>query len=128
MSAVVSGSINRAGQPMVPVAIQNQSRQQSATFNFIIDTGFNGELQLPIADIGRLGLTPTGIVNSQLADGQIVEDRMYPALVLWLGTLMAVNIIESENNIPLIGAGLLWGNVMTVEWDFGGRVAVEPIS
>ena len=53
---------------------------------------------------------------------------MYPALVLWLGTLMAVNIIESENNIPLIGAGLLWGNVMTVEWDFGGRVAVEPIS
>ena len=124
---MVSGSINRAGQPTIPVAVQNLARQQFITFNFIIDTGFNGHLQLPAADIGRLGLALTETVDTQLADGQVVEADVYPATVLWLGAPTAVNIIESENNIPLVGAGMLWGSVMTVEWEFGGSVTVEPI-
>lgn len=43
-------------------------------------------------------------------------------------TPTVVNVVESETNIPLIGAGLLWGSVMTVEWEFGGAVTVGPIS
>ncbi len=113
---------------MLPLAVQGVARQRFITFNFNVDTGFNGDLQLAVADIGRLELTPAGIANSQLADGQIVEDRTYPATVLWLGTPTAVNVIESANNISLIGTGLLWGSVMTVEWEFGGSVTVEPIA
>jgi len=113
---------------MLPVAVQNPGQRQYVTINFIIDTGFNGHLQLPTADIDRLGLTSTESLNTELADGQVVEADVYPATVLWLGTLTPVDVIESERNIPLIGAGLLWGSVMTVEWEFGGRVAFEPIS
>ena len=127
MSAVATGSINRAGQATMPVAVENPVRQQFITFHFIMDTGFNGDLQLPVADIGRLDLTSTETTDTQLADGQVVRADVYPATVLWLGTPTAVNIIESENNIPLVGAGMLWGSVMTVEWEFGGSVTVEPI-
>ena len=124
---MTTGSINRAGQPMLPVAVQSPARQQFITFNFIMDTGFNGDLQLPAADIGRLGLAPIETVDTELADGQVVEADVYPATALWLGTSTAVNIIESENNIPLVGAGLFWGSAMIVEWEFGGRVSIEPI-
>ena len=124
---VVSGSINRARQPTLPVAILNPLCQQFTTFNFIIDTGFNGHLQLPVADIGRIGLAPTETVNTQLADGQVVRARMYRATVRWLEIPTIVNIIESETNIPLVGAGLLWGSAMSIEWQFGGSVTVEPI-
>lgn len=128
MSAVVSGSVNRAGQPMIPIAVRKPGRQQFVTFNFIIDTGFNGDLQLSRSDIASLELTATRTINSQLADGQVVEDRVYPATALWQGSATAVEVIESERNIALIGAGLLWGSVMTVEWEFGGSVSVEPIA
>lgn len=112
---------------MMPVAVHNQARQQFVTFNFIIDTGFNGYLQLPIADIGRLGLTSTGTVNTQLADGQVVRARTYPATVMWLETPTVVNVIESERGIPLIGTNLLWGSSMTIEWEFGGLVTIAPL-
>ena len=128
MSAVVTGSINRAGQAMIPIAVQNPARQQFVTFNFIVDTGFNGYLQLPMADIGRLRLTPAETIDTQLADGQVVESRMYRAMARWLETPTAVNVIESEKNIPLVGAGLLWHSSMLVEWEFGGRVTVAPLA
>ena len=112
---------------MIAVAVQNPGQQQFITFNFIIDTGFNGYLQLPRADISRLELTSTETTNTQLADGQVVEADVYPATALWLGTRTTVDVIESRRNISLIGAGLLWGNAMAIEWQFGGSVTIEPI-
>ena len=113
---------------MIPVAMQDLTRRQNITFNCIIDTGFNGDVQLPTIDINRLGLISTGTVNTQLADGQMVRSRTYQAMAIWMEVPTVVNVVESETNIPLIGAGLLWGSVMTIEWEFGGRVSVEPIS
>jgi len=128
MTLAVSGSINRVRQPTLPVAILDPGRRQFITLNFIIDTGFDGDSQLPTADISRLSLTSTGTVNTQLADGQVVRARTYPATVIWLVTSTAVNVIESEKNIPLIGAKLLWGSSMTVQWEFGGLVTIAPLS
>ena len=113
---------------MIPVAIYNPTRRQFITFNFIIDTVFNGNLQLPTTDIVRLGLTSTETIDTQLADGQIAKANVYPATAMWLGTPTAVNVIESERNIPLVGAGLLWGSAMSIEWEFGGRVTVRPLA
>ena len=82
MTLAVSGSINRIRQPTIPVAMLEPGRRQFIAFNFIIDTGFDGDVQLPTADISRLGLTSTGTVNTQLADGQVVRARTYPATVI----------------------------------------------
>lgn len=128
MIGVVRGNINLAGQAMIPIAVQSLARRQLVPFYFIIDTGFNGDLQLPMADIARLGLTSTGTVNTQLADGQVVKANVYPVTVMWLGIPTTVNVIESERNIPLVGAGLLWGSSMTVQWEFGGLVTIAPLA
>ena len=127
MTLAVSGSVNRVRQPTVPVAILDSGSRQFVALNFIIDTGFDGDLQLPTAHISRLGLTSTGTVNTQLADGQVVRAKTYPATIIWLGTSTAVNVVESEKNIPLIGAKLLWGSSMSIEWEFGGHVTITPL-
>lgn len=62
-----------------------------------------------------------------MADGQVVRARTYPATVMWLKIPAIVNVIGSERNIPLIGANLLWGSSMVIEWEFGGLVTVTPI-
>ena len=64
---------------MIPIAGQNLARRQFVPFYFIIDTGFNGDLQLPIEAIDRLGLTSTETADTQLADGQVVRANTYPA-------------------------------------------------
>lgn len=113
---------------MIPIAVHNLAHQQFVPFHFIIDTGFNGDLQLPIEAINRLALTSTETTDTQLADGQVVKANAYPATVMWLGIPTAVNVIESERNIPLVGAGLLWGSAMSIEWEFGGRVTVARLA
>ncbi len=112
---------------MIPVAVQSPALQQFVTYNLIIDTGFNGDLQLPAADIGHIGLAASGTVDTQLADGQVVNTNTYPATALWLGIPTSVSIIESEMNIPLIGAGLLWGTELLVQWEFGGSVTIATL-
>ena len=56
---MTTGKINLTGQPTVSIIVLNPIRQQFIAFNPIVDTGFTGDLQLPLDDIARLDLTAT---------------------------------------------------------------------
>ena len=124
---MAAGNVNLAGQPTAPIIVLNPVRQQFIAFNPIVDTGFSGDLQLPVDDIARLELTATEKIQTQLADGQVVEADVYSATALWLENPMTIDIIASERNIQLIGTNLLWGTSMTVKWRFGGQVIIAPL-
>ena len=124
---MIPGSINPIGQATVPVSIMDDASGQFVDFNLVIDTGFNGDVQLPFRDILRLNLPLIDSGRSQLADGRVTRYDVYRATVLWLGNRRAVRVVDGEEGIPLIGANLLWGTAMTVQWEFGGRVSIEPI-
>lgn len=124
---MAAGRINITGQPTVSIVVLNPGRQQFVAFNPIVDTGFNGDLQLPFDDIARLGLTATEKIKTQLADGQVVEADVYSATALWLGNPITIDIIASERNIQLIGTNLFWGTSMTVQWRFGGQVIITKL-
>ena len=125
---MIHGSISLTRHATLPVSILNHGSDQFITFNFVVDTGFTGWLQLPEADVRRLDLPLVDQVDSQLADGRIVKANVHAATVSWLGNQTTVNLISAEGNIPLVGAGLLWGSAMSIEWEFGGRVTVEPLA
>lgn len=124
---MTTGKINLTGQPTVPIIVLNPIRQQFIAFNPIVDTGFSGDLQLPIDDIARLDLTATEKIKTQLADGQVVEADVYSATALWLENPITIDIIASERDIQLIGTNLFWGTSMTVKWQFGGQVIITPL-
>ena len=124
---MTTGSIGVNGQAMLPVSILNNRSGQFVVFNFVIDTGFSGDLQLPADDIARLNLLFLDRTDSQLADGRTVRADVYSATVLWLDHRAVIKVISANENIPLIGTNLLWGSAMAIEWEFGGRVTVAPI-
>ena len=123
---MINGSINRARQATAPIIVLNPASQQFAWFNPVIDTGFNGDLQLPIADITRLNLPLVTTSRTILADGQEVHADVYAATVPWLGNSRRVEIIAARD-LPLIGANLLWETSLTIDWEYGGQVAITPL-
>ncbi len=125
---MIDGSIGLTRHAMLPVSILDHASGQFTTFNFIVDTGFTGWLQLPVTDVRRLRLPLVDQLDSQLADGRVVKADVHAATVSWLGNQATINLISAEGNIPLIGTALLWGSAMSVEWEFGGSVTVEPLA
>ena len=125
---MTTGSISLARQATCPVSIMDETNGRFVTFNVVIDTGFNGDVQLPSRDIARLSLPQVGIIDTVLADGSVVESQAHGATVLWLGNRRTVRVVDGEEGIPLVGANLLWDSITTIEWQFGGRVSIEPIS
>ena len=125
---MTNGSISLTQQATLPIPLLNNNSGQFVAFNFIIDTGFTGDLQLPAADIVRLNLPLVDKLDSQLADGRIVQAEVHAGTVLWFGNQETVNVISAAENIPLVGTKLLWGSAMSVEWEFGGRVTVAPLA
>ena len=100
MTETINGSINQAGQATLPIAVMNTESQQFMGFNPVLDTGFNGDLQLPIDDITRLNLTAVDTVETILADGQVVDADVYTATALWLGNPRTISIIAAVQKYP----------------------------
>jgi len=68
---VITGVVSDDGVPLITLELAG--RQWAAT----IDTGFNGDLELPEELQGRLNDQPAGRVRSALAGGQIIEEDAY---------------------------------------------------
>lgn len=46
-------------------------------FDLIVDSGFNGEVMLPIAIIQKLGLQQRGTIQNILADGSTLKSETF---------------------------------------------------
>lgn len=103
------------------------------SIDFIIDTGYTGELTLPQEIIDRLDLQavnyeefdvgPTAV----LADGTIRNVTVYVARVLWNDRLRSVEV-DSLGIAPLVGMGLLRGSNLSIDAAPGGLVTITELS
>lgn len=93
---------------------------------FIIDTGFYGEMALPGRLLRRLDVEPLARRSLVLADGSA---RVSPAaeLVLdWDGEPRLTEVLELDGS-PLIGAILLNEFSLHSQMTSGGEVLIEPL-
>ncbi len=111
---MTAGGVNRARQATLRLLIMDAVSRRFVVYYLVIDTGFNGDVQLPSLDIARLNLSQSGTIATALADGRMVECQAYDATVLWQGGRRRVRVIDREEGIPLIGTNLLWDTEMTV--------------
>jgi clan AA aspartic protease len=101
--------------------------------DFIIDTGYTGELTLPQDIIDRLNLQAANYDESDvgptavLADGAIRTVTVYVATILWNDRLRNVEV-DSLGIAPLIGMRLLRGCNLSINAAPGGRVAITELS
>lgn len=68
---MILGTVSADGVPTIALSIAGQD------WSAIIDTGFNGDLELPNDFRDSLDARDVGRVTSALAGGQILEENVY---------------------------------------------------
>ena len=111
---------------MLTVSGRNGATEQ---IDFLIDTGFYGELALSQVTIDRLNLALSDRSETTLtmADGTTSTANTYSAYVLWHGRRREVEVINLEADF-LLGMDLLSGSNLNVDAVPGGAVVITELS
>lgn len=102
------------------------------TIEFLIDTGFNGDFQLPQQIASMLALGAPSSRRIRLADGRERDVPYYTLLVEWddpeteQAERLCEVLVGGKGN-PLIGTEILRGHFLQIELTDGGDVSVEPL-
>jgi clan AA aspartic protease len=92
----------------------------------VIDTGFNGDLILPLEAISELGLKLQGYQKAILGDGKTSQFQVYAAAVIWDGSKKLVEVNAASSGV-LIGMGLLEGYKLEVNTTLNGIVTITNL-
>ncbi|MEG4203080.1 clan AA aspartic protease [Microcoleus sp. Pol7_A1] len=93
---------------------------------FVIDTGFTGELCLPPEAVSLMGLTFRHDTPANLADNSEVLLSLHEAIVLWDGLEREVLLIATGRR-PLLGTALLDERELVIQFTEGGLVTIDEL-
>jgi predicted aspartyl protease len=122
---VIVGSVNARLEAMLQLQIEDSSGHLQV-IDTVIDTGFTGDLTLPIARLVAPGLPWAGEVVLQLGDGSAQTIDVYKAILMWDSNPIQVGVYAVET-APLLGTRLLAGHEVKVQFVPGGAVTIVPI-
>ncbi len=98
----------------------------SIPIEFVIDTGFTGELCLPLEAVALMGLIFRHDIPANLADNSEVLLPIYEATVLWDGEEREVLVIATGRR-PLLGTALLDEQDRVIQFTEGGLVTIDEL-
>jgi clan AA aspartic protease len=96
----------------------------SLAIEFVVDTGFTGELTLPPAAVATLGLPFAYDEVINLADDSNTVVPVHAAIILWQEEEREVRVFATGKR-PLLGTALLDGNEFVVQFAEQGLVTIE---
>ncbi len=105
----------------VPLGAQSSAE---AIGEFVIDTGFTGDLMLPLTEVQILKLPFVEASVNILADGQRVLLQKHEAVILWDGEEKVVEVIEGGDR-RLLGTRLLEGYDVLAQFVENGTVELR---
>jgi clan AA aspartic protease len=112
----MNGFIDECGRALLKIEVSTNPTSSALAIEVWVDTGFTGELVLPLHMIELLGLAHSGSVDAILADGSQVELSTYTCFVDWLGEQRRLEVVANEGEYPLLGVGLLLGLELRVNY------------
>lgn len=121
---MVKGQFDRRGQPLLPVELAGLHR--TLTLHALVDTGFDGDLCVPIIVAMTLGLELKDADYVELADGSVRRELIFRGTVR-VGDLSPKEgeIVLTESEQPLIGSGMFEG--LRLDIDYGAwTVMLRP--
>ena len=120
---MIRGVINDGLELMVVVEISNGDGAFES-FEAVLDTGFDGDLTLPLDAVERLGLEYENQTPMILAGDQQMDASVYRGFVKWFGPEREIYVIAAEGQ-PLLGMHLLAGCKVTIYVRPGGEALIE---
>ena len=112
-------------QALLPVTFQFLG-QPSLTLEFVVDTGFTGELTLPQAAVTAMQLPYFHEQQSVIADGSTIFIPVHQTMILWNGVRRAVRVLATGRR-PLLGTALLDDQELRVRFREGDLVSVGDL-
>jgi clan AA aspartic protease len=103
----MTGFVDDSGRALVRLRLKHPTSYKEIEFEAWIDTGFTGELVVPKAMVGSLGLPFGPAVKARLADGSEIQLDTYTCLLEWFGEWKRIEVVANEGHCPLLGVGLL---------------------
>ena len=96
------------------------------TIEFVIDTGFTGDLSLPSAAVALINLPFLYELPANLANNSWVDMPIHEAVIIWNGEERVVNVLATGKR-PLLGTGLLDGYELSIQFTEGGLVTIDQL-
>jgi clan AA aspartic protease len=106
------------------VTLNVPGRDGLVPVEFIVDTGFEGDMTLPSDILRQLNAQPLFLSVRTLADGTVRECPVYRITIEWNDEPREVEVLALENN-PLLGTYLLDGCHLDIEMEEGGEIVIE---
>ncbi len=108
------------------VTLALPGRTGAVWVEFVINTGFDGELALPAALLSGLDAAYAGDRPIQLADGTERARPVFRILLEWESEWRPTEILSLDGT-PLLGVNLLEGSLLQIEMMSGGQVMIKPL-
>jgi predicted aspartyl protease len=115
---LIEGVITQDDVPAIEMEIGNQP------WLAIVDTGFNGDLELPERLRSHVNARFVGRVTSMLAANQLIEEDVFLVDFRFDGRILAAQATFGEGNESLIGTGMLREYRLIVDFP-AGVVVIE---
>lgn len=107
---MISGVVSPDGVPTINLQIAQR------IWPAIVDTGFNGDVELPESLRLEIDAVPIGVVQSFLAAGKVIEEDCYLAMLDFDGETRQVEATFAPVKEVLLGTGLLSGHRLEVDF------------
>ena len=112
-------------EAVVPVPVLNRNGQFQ-TVEFVVDTGLDGFLALPVELIQRLGLERDDKLEITFANGQRELWNTWHCRIRWHDQPRDIIALESRGEV-LLGMALLEGSQITIQARTDGAVVIEEL-
>lgn len=102
---IIHGIVDDRNRLWVKIKVGGHHNSQEISFR--IDTGFDGELSLPISKAVPLGLTLVGESEYSVVGGAKNNPLKFSASIQWGSHTKLVSVDVDKTATPLLGMGLL---------------------
>jgi predicted aspartyl protease len=107
---MIDGVVTEQDTPEITMAIAGRD------FRAVVDSGFNGYLELPGILQTELELVDAGIVESTLAADQIVYEQCYQIEVEFDGQTMEAIVTFSSSDTILVGTKMMLQHRLLIDF------------
>lgn len=111
---MIKGFIDEYGHPLIE--IEMSGRKDKLKMLALVDSGFDGELCLPIEIAVPLGLELSGIETIELADGSMKEELVFNGIIKWEEELRSVRILLTSSKDAIIGTELMFARLLSIDF------------
>ena len=110
---MIKGTVTQERVPQIQIPVG------ARTWPAVIDTGFNGDLELPSELKGEVQSQFVGVVESSLAAGQTVVENCYLVEFTFDGKTRNIEATFVDTDEILVGTGMLMNHHLSINFPAG---------